>query len=143
MDSSLISYSYVIRRVLGILPLLFGISILTFLIFYLSPVNPVVAYLGLVTVQKMPPEDITKVEQQLGLDTLTGYGLSMVLGVILGLASATGEGSYLDRFLHRLNYILHSTPTFLVALLAMLVFSVWLGWLPSSRMVSVDEPITL
>lgn len=177
---------YVIRRVLQVPPLLLGISILTFLILYISPVNPVVAYLGLVTVQKMPPEDITKVEQQLGLDkpvhvryiswldhivhgdwgfsyikkrpvldvilerfpatfllTFTGYGLSMVLGVIMGLASATRKGSLFDNLIHGMNYILYSTPTFLVALLAMLVFSVWLGWLPSSRMVSVDEPVTV
>jgi peptide/nickel transport system permease protein len=176
---------YVLRRILQIPPLLLGISLLAFLIFYLSPVDPVVAYLGLTTVQKMPPEDVVKVEEQLGLDkpaheryllwlenivqgdwgfsyikkrpvldvilerfpatlllTLTGYSLSMVLGVIMGLASAKREGSPLDRSLLRLNYILYSTPTFLVALLAMLVFAVWLGWLPSSRMISVDEPVT-
>jgi peptide/nickel transport system permease protein len=183
LDSGLARY--IIRRALQIPPLLFGITILAFLIFYLSPVNPVVAYLGMTTVQKMPAEDIAKVEEQLGLDkpayeryllwlehiaqgdwgfsyilkrpvldvilerfpatlllTFTGYGLSMVLGVVMGLASAKREGSPLDRFLHHLNYILYSTPTFLAALLAMLVFAVWLGWLPSSRMISVNEPVT-
>jgi ABC-type dipeptide/oligopeptide/nickel transport system permease component len=68
LDRSLTGY--VLRRVLQIPPLLLGISILTFLIFYLSPVNPVVAYLGLATVQKMPVEDVAKVEKQLGLDHL-------------------------------------------------------------------------
>jgi peptide/nickel transport system permease protein len=174
---------YIIRRIIQIPPLLFGISILTFLIFYLSPVNPVIAYLGLVTAQKMPPEDIAKVEKQLGLDqpvtvryiswldrivhgdwgfsyikkrpvlevilerfpatlllTFVGYGLSMLMGITLGLASAYREGSLFDRVLHAINYILYSTPTFLVALLSMLVFAVWLGWLPSSRMASVSEP---
>ncbi|MDD1762212.1 MAG: ABC transporter permease [Methanothrix sp.] len=171
------------RRVIQIPPLLLGISVLTFLIFYFSPVDPVVAYLGLITVQKMPPEDLAKVETQLGLDqpvqvrylawlgkilqgdwgfsyinkrpvmdvilerfpatlilTLTGYGLSAILAVLLGLASALRAGSRLDASLNGLSYLLYSMPTFLVALLAMLVFSAWLGWLPSSRMVSVDVP---
>jgi len=183
LDGNLVGY--VIGRVLQIPPLLFGISILTFLIFYLSPIDPVAAYLGPGTEEMMSPEDVSKVEQQLGLDqpvqvryiswldrvvqgdwgiscvkkrpvldvilerfpatlllTTTGYTLSMVLGILLGLVSATKEGSPLDRFLHRLNYVIYSTPTFLIALLAMLVFAVWLGWLPSSRMVSVDEPTT-
>jgi len=181
LDSSLVRY--ILRRVLQIPPLLLGISILTFLIFYFSPVDPVVAYLGLTTVQKMPPEDVARVEKQLGLDqpvqvrymdwlgrvlhgdwgfshikkrpvldvilerfsatlllTITGYGLSAVLGILLGLASASRAGSRFDASLNGLNYVIYSTPTFLVALLVMLVFAVWLGWLPSSRMVSVAEP---
>ncbi|RQW81389.1 MAG: ABC transporter permease [Methanothrix sp.] len=181
MDQNLAAY--VLRRVLQIPPLLLGISVLTFLIFYLSPVDPVIAYLGLVTVQKMPVEDVAKVEKQLGLDqpaiirylawlerilhgdwgfsyikkrpvldvilerfpatmllTMTGYGLSALLAILLALACALRAGSRLDAYLNGMNYILYSTPTFLVALLAMLLFSVWLGWLPSSRMVSVAEP---
>jgi peptide/nickel transport system permease protein len=181
LDSNLVRF--ILRRVLQIPLLLIGISILTFLIFYFSPVDPVIAYLGLVTVQKMPPEDVAKVEQQLGLDqpvlvrymdwlgkvlqgdwgfshikkrpvldvilerfpatlllTVTGYGLSAILGILLGLASAKRAGSRFDVFLNGFTYILYSSPTFLVALLAMLVFAVWLGWLPSSRMVSVAEP---
>ena len=182
MDRSLASF--VVRRGLQIPPLLFGISVLTFLIFYLSPVDPVVAYLGLTTVQKMPPEDLAKVEQQLGLDqpvhvrylawlekilqgdwgfsyinkrpvmnvilerfpatlllTLTGYGLSAILALLLGLASALRAGSRFDASLNGLSYLLYSMPTFLVALLAMQVFSVWLGCFPSARMVSVNEPV--
>ena len=181
MDRNLASF--VVRRVIQIPPLLLGISILTFLIFNFSPVDPVVAYLGLITVQKMPPEDLAKVETQLGLDqpvqvrylgwlekilqgdwgfsyinkrpvmdvilerfpatlllTLTGYGLSAILALILGLASALRAGSRFDASLNGLSYLLYSMPTFLVALLAMLIFSAWLGWLPSSRMVSVDAP---
>ena len=181
MDSSLARYA--LRRVLQIPPLLLGISLLTFLIFYLSPVNPTIAYLGLITVQKMTPEDVAKVEKQLGLDkpvqvrylvwlerivqgdwgyshikkrpvldvilerfpatlllTVTGYSMSALLGMLLGLVSAIRAGSRIDAALNGLNYVIYSTPTFLVALLAMLVFAVWLGWLPSSRMVSVDTP---
>lgn len=181
MDRSLIRY--VLKRILHIPPLLFGISILTFLIFYFSPVNPVVAYLGLITVQKMPPEDVVKVEKQLGLDkpvyvrylawaeqmlhgnwgfsyikkrpvldiilerfpatlilTLTGYGISAALAVLLALTSTMRTESRFDYYLNSMNYIFYSTPTFLIALMAMLVFSIWLDWLPSSRMISVDEP---
>ena len=181
MDRSLVRYAT--KRIMQIPPLLLGISILTFLIFYLSPVNPTVAYLGLVTVQKMSPEDLDRVEEQLGLNqpahvryigwleriahgdwgyshikkrpvldvimerfpatlllTITGYSLSALLGMMLGVISSVRAGSRIDSILNGLNYIIYSTPTFLLALLAMLVFSVWLGWLPSSRMLSVNAP---
>jgi peptide/nickel transport system permease protein len=72
--------------------------------------------------------------------TISGYSLSIILGILLGLISAARAGSRIDTTINGFNYVLYSTPTFLVALLAMLVFAVWLGWLPSSRMVSVAEP---
>jgi len=158
LDSSLTIY--VLRRILQIPPLLLGISLLAFLIFYLSPVDPVVAYLGLTTVQKMPLEDVVKVEEQLGLDkpaheryllwlehivqgdwgfsyikkrpvldvilerfpatlllTLTGYGLSMVLGVIMGLASAKEKGR------HWIDLCIVSTTSS-----TRLLHSSWLSW---------------
>jgi peptide/nickel transport system permease protein len=183
LNSNIIFFA--IKRLLQIPFLLFGVSILTFFIFYLSPVDPVVAYLGIDTMEKMSPGDIAKVEQELGLDqpvqvryitwldqvvhgdwgisyvkkrpvldiilerfpatlllTIAGYSLSIALGILMGLASAINEGSALDSILEKLNYILYFTPNFMVALLGMLVFAVWLGWLPSSRMISVDEPAT-
>lgn len=176
---------YALRRVIQIPPLLLGISILSFAIFYLSPVDPVIAYLGLTTVQKMSPEDLAKVEEQLGLGqpvhirymlwlekivhgdwgyshikkrpvleailerfpatillTITGYGLSAIISIFLGLISVSKAGSKLDRVLNGINYLIYSIPTFLVALMAMFLFSLWLGWMPSSRMVSVDTPTT-
>lgn len=181
VDQGLVHYT--LKRVLQIPPLLLGISILSFMIFYLSPIDPVIAYLGLTTVQKMSPEDLVKVKEQLGLDqpvhirymiwlerivqgdwgfshikkrpvlvailerfpatlllTLTGYGMSAIISIFMGLISASKSGSKLDSVLNSINYLIYSIPTFLVALMAMFVFSLWLGWLPSSRIVSVDTP---
>lgn len=181
MDHSLLRY--IGRRALQIPFLLIGITILSFFIFYLSPIDPVIAYFGFSTVQKMPADDIAKVKDELGLNkpiyirywtwlsrlshgdfgfshiqhrpvldvilekfpatlmlTIPAYGCAMIAAIFLALTAALREGSWIDRILTGISYILYATPTFLVALLMMLVFAVWLGWLPASRMVSVTVP---
>ena len=66
MDHSLLRYTT--RRALQIPFLLIGITILSFFIFYLSPIDPVVAYFGFETIQKMPADDISKVREELGFN---------------------------------------------------------------------------
>jgi peptide/nickel transport system permease protein len=184
MDRSLLRYTF--RRALQIPFLIIGISILSFLIFYLSPIDPVVAYFGIETVQKMPAEDIAQVREDLGLNkpfyirygawftrlvhgdlgishiqhrpvldvimekfpatlllTIPAYGAAMLTAILMSLFVAAREGSFYDRFMTGISYVLYATPSFLFALLLMLIFAVWLGWFPSSRMVSVAEQGTL
>jgi peptide/nickel transport system permease protein len=177
---------YACRRALQIPFLLIGITILSFFIFYLSPVDPVVAYFGLDTVQKMPADDIIKVRDELGLNkpiiyryeawllrllhgdlgfshiqhrpvldvileklpatlilTIPAYGMALIAALILALFATEREKSWYDRCLTGAGYVLYATPTFLVALLMMLVFAIWLGWLPSSRMESITSASTV
>lgn len=56
--------------------------------------------------------------------------LSGILGFALGVVAGTHPGSATDRFISTYSYMLASTPTFWLAILALLVFSVWLGWTP-------------
>jgi peptide/nickel transport system permease protein len=58
--------------------------------------------------------------------------LSGVLGFALGLIAAITRGSGLDRAIRLSAYTLASAPTFWVALLLLTLFSVTLGWTPTS-----------
>nr|WP_275437281.1 MULTISPECIES: ABC transporter permease [unclassified Halomonas] len=57
--------------------------------------------------------------------------LSLALGMLLGIAAGSKEGAWLDRLISGYAYITASTPTFWLAMLALLLFSVTLGWTPT------------
>lgn len=55
---------------------------------------------------------------------------SGVLGFVLGVASGLRRDSLFDRIVRAYCYVLASTPTFWLGLLALIVFGVVLGWFP-------------
>src|SRR5437870_3471397 len=57
--------NYVVRRVVEAVPLLLGVSILSFLLVHAIPGGPLGAYAG---EQAMSPEDAARIRHQLGLD---------------------------------------------------------------------------
>lgn len=61
---------------------------------------------------------------------LIAWALSGILGVALGMAAGASKGSRVDRVIRWLCLALSSTPAFWVAIVALMVFSVWLGWFP-------------
>lgn len=67
--------------------------------------------------------------------TLWVVGLSYVIGALiaipLGVVSAYKQYSWIDQFGTLFSMIGFSVPTFFTGLLFIIVFSVWLGWLPS------------
>ncbi|MCW1931422.1 ABC transporter permease [Pararhodobacter zhoushanensis] len=64
--------------------------------------------------------------------TLSAFGLALVLGVTLGMLSAYWRGSLFDRVIRVVAIMLQSMPGFWIAIMAILVFAVTLGWLPTS-----------
>jgi peptide/nickel transport system permease protein len=56
---------------------------------------------------------------------------SLLVGVPLGVLSAVRRGSWFDNLVRVLAVIFRSVPIYWMALLLLLTFSVWLGWLPS------------
>ncbi|MBU7439412.1 ABC transporter permease [Paraburkholderia agricolaris] len=64
---------------------------------------------------------------------LMGVALSfaIVAGVVLGAVMAHWAGKWPDRVLSVLALLFYSTPGFWIGLLAIVLFSVHLGWLPS------------
>lgn len=61
---------------------------------------------------------------------LAAWGLSGLLGLVLGVTAGATRGRLPDRLIRGYCLLISSTPTFWLALLLLLVFSVWLGVLP-------------
>ena len=64
---------------------------------------------------------------------LTGsaFLMSLVMGVALGVWASTRVGTWKDSAISVLSTIFYATPLYWLALLTVLVFSVWLPWLPA------------
>lgn len=58
--------------------------------------------------------------------------ISVVLGVVLGIISATRQYSIFDKLATGISLLGVSMPTFWAGLMAVIIFSVTLGWLPAS-----------
>ncbi len=57
--------------------------------------------------------------------------VSVPISLLLGIGAAMWRGSIFDRMVTVLTISVISIPEFMVATLAVLVFAVWLGWLPA------------
>ncbi len=64
---------------------------------------------------------------------------SGVLGFALGVAAGVTRGSLLDRIVKAYCFLLASMPTFWIALLLLVVFSVQLGWFPFGFSVPIGK----
>ena len=62
--------------------------------------------------------------------TATAFFISIIFGVIAGVAAAARQGRWSDSIISTLALLFYATPLFWVALMAALLFSVTLGWLP-------------
>ncbi len=171
--------TYIVKRLLGLLPVLFGITIVTFFVIHLSPGKP--TRLQAEMSPKITLEAMEKLDRLYGLDkpvyvqywqwvkklvvldfgksftderpvlvkigeripiTITIELLSLFLifliAVPIGIMSAVKENSLFDRASTVFVFIGFATPTFWLALLAMSLFGVQLGWLPISGIKSLD-----
>jgi peptide/nickel transport system permease protein len=164
---------YLTRRILSLVPVLAGVSVVVFLVLHLSPGDPAEVMLGSQATQ----EDLARLRAQLGLDeplpvqyfrwlghvlqgdlgrsiwtkrpvlrevldrfratlllTASGLALSTVGGIALGIASATRRNSFLDRVSAGVSLFGASMPVFWLGIVLMVIFALWLGWLPASGM---------
>jgi peptide/nickel transport system permease protein len=62
---------------------------------------------------------------------LTASVLALVVGVPMGVYTGIRRNTMLSRLLMVISLVGVSLPTFLLGILLILMFSVWLGWLPS------------
>lgn len=89
---------------------------------------------------------ITIIGDRLGA-TLLLMGVSTVVAVALaiplGIYSAVRQYSFMDYLVTALSYFGLAMPTFWFGLMMMIVFSVQLGWLPTSGMYTAGEEQTL
>ena len=163
---------FVLRKLLRLILLLAAVSIFSFVLVSLSPIDPIDAYIG-ADVLQISPEQRDLIAERWGLNEpmttrfflwlkqfLQGnLGTSMIFnqpvttvianrfnaslqmmaaawllsglfGLILGVLAGAKEGSLLDRGIRFYAYTLASSPTFWVALLLLIFFSVTLRVTP-------------
>jgi peptide/nickel transport system permease protein len=70
--------------------------------------------------------------------TLMAVAIGKSLAILLGIFSAIRQYSVGDYLLTGLTFIAYSVPAFWLGLMMMIVFSVKLGWLPTSGIVNAD-----
>ena len=63
---------------------------------------------------------------------------STTIALSLGIAAALSHGKWLDRIVNLMAFAGISIPVFWLALLLIVVFAVWLRWLPASGMQTID-----
>ncbi|WP_138752064.1 ABC transporter permease [Paenibacillus sinopodophylli] len=160
------------KKIIRLFLLLATVSIITFALVAMSPIDPVQSYIG-ADVMRVGTEQRAEIAAYWGLDKpfaerfikwagamLQGdmgtsmiyresvtkiiaerfihsallmafaWSLSGVIGFAAGVVAALKRGSWIDRAITSYCYTLASTPAFWVGLLLMMVFAVWLGWLP-------------
>lgn len=167
---------YIVRRIIQSIPILFGITLLTFMLMQLAPGNPMMTMID----PNIPLEDVARAEAALGLDrplivqywawlqqiltgnlgytirtgqsvaelimarlpatlllTSTAFLISFILGVPLGVFSASNKYSIPDYFLTVISFIGISIPGFFLGLGMIYIFSLQMGWLPTSGLMSI------
>lgn len=67
-----------------------------------------------------------------------GVALALFLGLLVGTAAALSSNVFVDRALSAASLVSASTPSYWLALMLMLLFSVALGWLPA---IGVGTPL--
>jgi peptide/nickel transport system permease protein len=162
---------YIAQRLVSLIPILFGVSLIVFGIMKLVPGDPALMAAGI----DARDEDIARVRTYLGLDkpvyvqyiqfitnavrgdfgissrtrrpvmeevsqrfpataelAVAGLLVSMVIGMTAGIISATRQYTVWDNIVMTLALLGVSVPVFWLGLMMMMLFSVELGWLPTT-----------
>jgi peptide/nickel transport system permease protein len=169
--------TYLLRRVLAVVPVMLVVATVTFVLLHLAPGDPASVIAG----PDATPDSVERLRRQLGLDEplpaqlLHWYGrllrgdlgdsiflrrpvteaiverleptllltswatlIAVLIGVPAGIVSARYHNSAVDQSFMGLALIGLSVPNFLLGLVMILVFGVWLRWLPVAGYVSLD-----
>jgi peptide/nickel transport system permease protein len=169
--------TYLLRRVLAVIPVMLVVATVTFVLIHLAPGDPASIIAG----PDATPDNVARLRHQLGLDEslpaqlfrwygrllrgdlgdsiflrrpvteaiverleptvlLTSWAtlIAVLLGVPAGIVSARYHNSAVDQSFMGLALVGLSIPNFLLGLLMILVFGVWLRWLPVAGYVPLD-----
>ncbi len=165
--------TFAAKKLIRMFFLLLGVSLVTFMLVSVSPLDPLQTNVGQVALGSMSQEQVEKLEAYWGMDTpplqrymgwlsdvvhgdlgmsllyrqpvasivgerlanslwllLFSWAFSGILGLLLGVIAGTLRGGWPGRLIRVCCLLISSTPAFWLALLLLLIFSVWLGWLP-------------
>lgn len=163
--------TYILRRLVLTVPVLFGVTLLVFSMLHLVPGDPVKAMF--IESGGASAEQIEQVRHLLGLDkplpeqywdyvtnalhgdlgqsiiskrpvfelivqnlpstlqlTVTGLGLAILLGMLLGVVAAVRHTTWIDNTMMVIATLGVSMPSFWLGLLLILVFGIYLRWVP-------------
>ena len=175
--------AFVVRRLLGAIPLVLGIATIIFFVVNIAPGDPTDRFLN----PNMSPEAQEQIRVNLGLDqpipiryvrwlgelaqgnlgisfsenrpvvdiikdllpntlllSVTAIGVAFVFGILLGILQAVRQYSWLDSIASIVSLFFYSMPSFWLALMMVLVFSLfayewdWPIQFPGVYMQSVD-----
>ncbi|MCL1948548.1 MAG: ABC transporter permease [Turicibacter sp.] len=165
-------HKYILKRLLALIPVMLGVSLIIFTMMYFTPGDPAAMMLG----ESAPPEQREALREELGLNdpfwiqygnwlrgivlegdigtsyttrrdvadeimdrfpatlqlAVSGVVVAVVLGVPIGIISATRQYSIFDNVSMFVALLGVSMPNFWMAMLLILLFAVNLQWLPSS-----------
>ncbi len=170
--------TYILKRLLGAVPLVLGIATIIFFVVNLAPGDPALRYMN----PNLSPETLEQIRANMGLDrpvhvryvrwmtalaqgdlgysftrnrpvldiikeilpntlllSLTAIGIAFVFGIMLGIVQAIRQYSVLDSVTSVLALFFYSMPSFWLALMMVLTFSLfarnvwdWPIWFPAS-----------
>ena len=63
--------------------------------------------------------------------SMVAASLALLVGIPMGVYTALKRDSWMSRFILTISLIGVSLPSFLIGIFLILIFAVWLGWLPS------------
>ena len=164
-------FKYIVRRIILLVPILLGVSVIVFGIMYATPGDPAILMLG----ENAPAAELEALREELGLNepVYVQYGiwignvlrldfgrsirsgrpvtdeitarlpatvelailatlLAVAVGVPLGIISANRPNSMVDHVATVAAFGGLAMPVFWQGLMMILIFSLWLGWLPPS-----------
>lgn len=165
--------AYIIQRLKHLLPLLIGISLISYLVMHLAPGDPTSLFIN----PNVSPEDMARIRANFGLDKpviiqyffwlknalllnfgnsyssgqpviseialrlpatlllmVSSYILTLVICIPLGVISAVRKNSWVDHVITFFSFAGMAIPSFYLALVLVLFFSINLNWLPAIGM---------
>ena len=174
---------YIIRRILGTVPLLLLITFVSFVIMQSVPGGPLSVYRNN---PRVTAKDLERIEKQLGLDkplpvqyaiwlrnllqgdwgesfaasrpvlplvqerllnTFYLMGASFLVALLIafpvGILSATRQYSFFDHLATMFSFVGLSVPIFWLGLVALIVFSLKLGWFPAGGMRTIGSTFSV
>ena len=177
---------YILRRLLISIPVLFGITMVSYFIVSLAPGDPVSAMVNPEQISALGPGWLEERREELGLNDpipvrygkwlgevvqgnlgysytdrqpisdkieeriwptvklmLTVQILALMIAIPIGILSAVRQYSLIDYAATIFGFAAISIPAFFLALAAIYVFSIRLGWLPSAGMSTIGQEPSL